>query len=48
LGGTFAGSDRGLLLQREVTGVVKARLLDTERVTGGLKLSEIVARGWER
>ncbi len=44
----YLGGDRGLLFARETSGVVTARTLDTSSVEGGLKLSELVARGWER
>ncbi len=44
----YLGGDRGLLFARETSGVVTARALDTSSVESGLKLSELVARGWER
>jgi predicted ATPase len=44
----YLGSDCGLLLQRESSGAVTARKLEGRVVEGGLKLSEMVARGWER
>ncbi len=44
----YLGSDRGLLLGRETSGVITARPLDASQAEGGLKLSELVARGWER
>jgi predicted ATPase len=44
----YLGGDRGLLLKRESSGVVTACGLEAKRVEGGLKLSEMVARGWER
>ena len=37
-----------LLFARETSGVVTARPLDVTAAEGGLKLSELVARGWER
>ncbi len=43
----YLGNDCGLLLERD-SGLVKVRRPDTRAVEGGLKLSEIVARGWER
>lgn len=43
----YLGSDRGLLLQRESSGVVVARRLDAKRLEGVLRTSELVARGWE-
>ena len=44
----YLGGDRGLLFARETSGVVTARPLDSSAAEGGLKLSELVARGWER
>lgn len=44
----YLGGDHGLLFARESSGVVTARPLRTRAVEGGLKLSELVARGWER
>ena len=44
----YLGGDRGLLLQRESSGVTTARRLDEIPMEGGLRLSEIVARGWQR
>jgi len=44
----YLGSDRGLLFTRESSGAVMARPLESSVVEGGLKLSELVARGWER
>ena len=44
----YLGGDRGMLLLREASGVVKARALDKRLSDDGLKLSEAVARGWER
>jgi predicted ATPase len=42
----YLGADCGLLLARESSGVVKVRGLEVGP-EDGLKLSEIVARGWE-
>jgi predicted ATPase len=44
----YLGADRGLLFERESSGVVTARALEVDEKAGGLKLSEHVARGWER
>jgi predicted ATPase len=44
----YLGADRGLLLKRESTGVTIARGLGELTTTDGLKLSEMIARGWER
>lgn len=43
----YLGIDRGLLLQREITGVITVRRPEYKD-TDGLKLSELVARGWEQ
>ena len=42
----YLGADRGLLLTRETSGVTTARKIATTQGTSGLKLSEVVARGW--
>ncbi len=44
----YLGGDRGLLLVRETSGVVTVRRPDTVSLESGLKLSDSVARGWER
>lgn len=44
----YLGADRGLLLRRESTGVTVARSLRESTVEDGLRLSERIARGWER
>lgn len=44
----YLGGDRGILLRRESSGVTKAKKLEAKLTEGGLKLSEIVARGWDR
>lgn len=44
----YLGADRGLLLQRESTGVTKAKALGEATVDDGLKLSERIARGWQQ
>lgn len=43
----YLGSERGLLLQREISGVVIVRRPEYQS-NNGLKLSELIARGWER
>ena len=44
----YLGGDRGILLQREISGVTRARKPGGKLTESGLKLSEIVARGWEQ
>ena len=44
----YLGGDRGLLLSRESDGVTTARPVQANGSEPGLKLSELVARGWER
>jgi len=44
----YLGGERGMLLRREASGVIKAQKLDKRLQAGGLKISEAVARGWER
>lgn len=43
----YLGGDCGLLMRRESSGVTTVRPLDLA-INGGLKLSELVARGWEQ
>ena len=43
----YLGGDRGLVLNRESSGVTIVRSANEMAVEGGLKLSEVVARGWE-
>jgi len=46
----YLGGDAGVLLKRESSGVVTARPLKevlAPQLESGLRLSEIVARGWE-
>ena len=43
----YLGPDAGLLLRRESSGVIVPASLRAPSDAGGLKLSEIVARGWE-
>ena len=42
----YLGGESGLLLQRESSGVVTVRKPEVEKLDGGLKLSELIARGW--
>jgi len=44
----YLGGDRGLLMARETSGVVVTKRPSTDGLEGGLKLSELIARGWER
>ena len=44
----YLGRDRGLLVRRESSGVSVARPFEVRGEPGALKLSELVARGWER
>lgn len=44
----YLGGDRCILLKRESSGVTKAEPLNAELTGAGLKLSEAIARGWER
>ena len=44
----YLGGDRGVFLQRETSGATVARPLTVKAEAAGLKLSELVARGWER
>jgi len=44
----YLGSDKGLLMQREASGVTTARTLNEVVVDDKLKLSESIARGWQR
>jgi predicted ATPase len=43
----YLGGDRGLVVRRESSGVTVVRPSSELAVEGGLKLSEVVARGWE-
>jgi len=43
----YLGGDRGLLLKRESSGVTTVRKFPEMSKNGALKLSEILARGWE-
>jgi len=43
----YLGADRGVQLERESSGVTRARALAETTVDDGLKLSEHIARGWQ-
>lgn len=43
----YLGNEAGVLLKRESTGSTTTRRLSEIPLDGGLKLSEILARGWE-
>lgn len=44
----YLGQDRGLLLGRQRSGVTTVQSMEKTPTEGGLRLSELVARGWER
>lgn len=44
----YLGGDRGILFEREVSGVTKTRPLREVAIPNAMKLSEVLARGWER
>lgn len=44
----YLGDDNGLVLQRETSGVVTAGKPMVGEFDGGMKLSELIARGWAR
>ena len=44
----YLGGDRGLELARETSGVTTVRRLSETSTESGLKLSEMIARGWQR
>jgi len=44
----YLGGDCGLLLEREASGAVTARKPERHILEGGLKFSELIARGWEQ
>ncbi len=44
----YLGGDRGLVLNRESSGVTVVRPSHDLAVEGGMKLSEVIARGWEK
>ncbi|NLX13024.1 MAG: AAA family ATPase [Phycisphaerales bacterium] len=44
----YLGGDRGLILKRESSGATIVRPSSKLAVEGGLKLSEVIARGWEQ
>jgi predicted ATPase len=43
----YLGGEAGILLKRESTGSITSRRLSEIPLDAGLKLSEIIARGWE-
>ncbi len=43
----YLGGDRGLVLRREISGVTIVRPSRDMAIEGGMKLSEVIARGWE-
>lgn len=44
----YLGPDTGVLLQREASGVIKPSRVRELNIDAGMKLSEIVTRGWEQ
>lgn len=44
----YLGSDRGVVLRQESSGVTTVRPTHEMAIEGGPKLSEVIARGWER
>ena len=44
----YLGGDRGLVLRRESSGATTVRPLREMEIEGGMKLSEVIARGWEQ
>jgi predicted ATPase len=44
----YLGGDRGVVLKRESSGATVVRPSSELAVEGGLKLSEVIARGWEQ
>jgi predicted ATPase len=44
----YLGREAGVLLKRESSGSITTRPLSEVPVEGGLKLSEVIARGWEQ
>lgn len=43
----YIGGERGLILSREVTGVTTVKRLADVGIGDAIKLSEVIARGWE-
>ncbi len=43
----YLGSDRGIILRPESSGVTSVRPSSEMAVEGGLRLSQVIARGWE-
>jgi len=44
----YLGADRGLALNRESSGATVVRPASEISIEGGMKLSEVIARGWEQ
>jgi predicted ATPase len=44
----YLGADRGVLLEREISGVTRTKALAETTFDDGLRLSERIARGWEQ
>ncbi len=44
----YLGSDRGVMLEQESSGITRARPIAETAVDGILKLSETIARGWQQ
>ncbi|MBI4818365.1 MAG: ATP-binding protein [Deltaproteobacteria bacterium] len=44
----YLASKHGHLLERETTGVTRVSLLSAIPLDGGMRLSTVIARGWER
>jgi predicted ATPase len=44
----YLGADCGVLLEREISGVTRAKALAKNTVNDGLKLSERIERGWQQ
>lgn len=44
----YLGADSGVLLEREISGVTRAKYLSESTEDDGLKLSERIARGWQQ
>jgi len=43
----YLGGEQGLWLKREISGATIVRRVSETGIEGGLKLSEVIARGWE-
>lgn len=44
----YIGANSAIHFRAETNGAIKANLFETEQFDGGLKFSEIIARGWEK